>query len=86
MVVWKPMTKASDLLPDDDVTADRKPTNCPFCGHDGVFDAGAKTHDTITYLHKGSKDKFTTSWREIHCPNCDGRFRMIEQAWRDDDE
>jgi hypothetical protein len=74
------MTHATDFEADESVTADRTPTNCPFCGHDGAFDGQGEVPDMFKITRAGVISRFETVWYQIRCPECNGRFRMLEEV------
>jgi len=74
------MEKEQRYLPDEDETANRTPCNCPFCGHDGVFDGQGNIPDTMKITRSGVMTEYDTNWAQIRCPNCNGRFRMLDEV------
>jgi hypothetical protein len=71
---------ASELEPDPDVTAERTPTACPFCGYDGAFDGHGRFTDEVTIIHAGVEQTFRQQVASIRCPDCNGRFDMRGEA------
>lgn len=72
-------------LPDEYETADRTPCNCPFCGYDGRFDGQGRYPRTMKVKRDGSMNEYDTEWTQIRCPNCNGRFRMLDYVEAKDD-
>jgi hypothetical protein len=66
--------------PDPDVIAERRPTHCPFCGHDGAFDGQGKAYDTVTIKKDGQATVYRKEWYQVRCVECNGQFRMLDQA------
>jgi len=69
-----------NLEADPDAVADRPPAACPFCGHDGVFDAQGELPDTITTTRAGVETVFEATWSQMRCPDCNGTFQMLTAA------
>jgi hypothetical protein len=66
--------------PDPDVIAERRPTHCPFCGHDGAFDGQGHTVDRVKINKQNTETAYGTVWYGIRCSECNGYFRMLEDA------
>jgi len=70
------MVEPDDFLPDEDAIEERRPTNCPFCGHSGAFD-GQGWQSKTTYPRACAEPETLMGWYQHRCPECNGRFRML---------
>jgi hypothetical protein len=72
--------------PDPEIAADEQPAYCPFCGHDGAFDAQAKDYSVAKLNRLGSNTTWHQEWYHSRCPECGGHFKTLEEAWMGESE
>ena len=76
------MLTGSDLLPDEEVTAERQPAACPFCAYDGAVDGQGEWPDEYIRKSSGVESRFDVTWSQFHCPTCGGTWQMRTEAER----
>lgn len=74
-----------NLEADPDVVSDRTPAACPFCGHDGAFDGQGQFPDEIEITRAGVTTTYQATWSQHRCPECNGRFQLLDHAEEVDD-
>lgn len=62
--------------------ADQRPRHatCPLCPNDGAID-GYGDFTRTKQVYRASNQELTThaeQWHEMHCPECDNRFAVLE--------
>lgn len=75
---------ATQFDPDPEVTAERQPAACPFCGHDGAFDGQGSWTDEIVRVRAGVETTYEGTYDRHRCPDCNGRFTMLSDAEKTD--
>lgn len=63
---------------DEDETANRLPAKCPFCGHDGGFDAQGRESQTTEVTDEDGTITLRKRWSQHRCTECGGIFKMLD--------